>query len=68
MTPDPAPLPGIPEPAEGRRVVCRLCKRPLRGQQARHWGLGPDCRRKLGHRTGPRPGGFAIQQDAIPGT
>lgn len=70
MTPtdDPLPLPGAATevPGEGRRrVLCRLCGRPLTGREARLWALGEDCRRKLAERTAPRPGAFDVEQDGL---
>lgn len=60
-------LPGLDsEPAGRRRVVCRECKRPLQGRTARLWELGDDCRAKLRGRTGPRLGGFDIEQETLP--
>ncbi|MEU1663607.1 DUF6011 domain-containing protein [Streptomyces sparsogenes] len=69
MTPDdPAPLPGLDQPAAGRpRVTCRMCGRPLRGREARMWGLGEDCRDKLAVRTAPRPAASEVEQETLPG-
>lgn len=65
---DPAPLPGL-EPTEGRAVVpCRLCGHPLTAREARLWGLGRDCRRKLGLDTAPGIGRFDVEQDGLFGT
>ena len=65
---DPAPLPGFDEPAAGRsRVTCRMCGRPLRGREARMWGLGEDCRAKLAMRAAPRPPAHEVEQDTLPG-
>ncbi|GAA1913067.1 hypothetical protein GCM10009716_23430 [Streptomyces sodiiphilus] len=63
------PLPGLEqEPgARGRRVVCRLCGRPLTDREARTWGLGAGCREKLALRTAPRPATPEVEQDALPG-
>jgi Family of unknown function (DUF6011) len=71
MTPD-APLPGLATDAElaaGRAVVrCGMCGRPLKGREARLWGLGEGCRHKLGGDViVRRPGRFDVEQDAIPG-
>lgn len=69
MTADPAPLPGLDdEPVEGRsRVTCRMCGRPLRGRQARMWGLGEDCREELRIRTAPQPAEREVEQETLPG-
>ncbi|MEE1939963.1 DUF6011 domain-containing protein [Streptomyces sp. TRM 70361] len=66
--PEPEPLPGSPEPSgeEHRRVLCRMCGRPLRGRRARLWGLGDDCREKLALRSAPAPGTWEIAQDELP--
>lgn len=66
-TADPAPLPGFDEPVAGRsRVSCRMRGRPLRGREARMWGLGEDCRAKLAMRTAPKPPTHEVEQDTLP--
>lgn len=73
MPADPLPLPGLllpldtePPPAEGlRRVLCSVCGAPLTGREARWWGMGRDCRAKLGLRTGPRPPEQDCEQDGL---
>jgi hypothetical protein len=71
MTSSAHPLPGLATDAElaaGRRVVrCGMCGRPLKGREARSWGLGEDCRHKLGERTAPDPGRFDAAQETLPG-
>ncbi|WP_335978341.1 MULTISPECIES: DUF6011 domain-containing protein [Streptomycetaceae] len=67
-----APLPGLAtdeELAAGRRVVrCGMCGQPLSDAESRAWGLGENCRRKLGgDRAVRRPGRFEVEQDGIPG-
>jgi hypothetical protein len=67
--PDPLPLP-LDADAElrgPRRVYCRLCGRPLRGREARLWGLGDDCRAKLQERSAPKPGRHEVEQETLPG-
>lgn len=66
-----APLPGLATDAElaaGRAVVlCGMCRRPLRGREARLYGLGDGCRHKLGG--GPtvrQPGRFEVEQETLP--
>jgi hypothetical protein len=72
MPADPTPLPGLfpvastESPAEGRRrVLCSVCNAPLSGREARLWGMGRDCRAKLGLRTGPRQDGHEVEQDGL---
>jgi hypothetical protein len=67
-----APLPGLAtdeELAAGRAVVkCGMCGRPLTSREARLYGAGADCRRKLG--AGPTlrpPGRFDVEQEQLPG-
>ncbi|MEU5609125.1 DUF6011 domain-containing protein [Streptomyces sparsogenes] len=65
----PVALPGLgeePLPAR-RRVTCRMCGRPLRGREARLWGLGDECRAKLAVRGAPRPPAHDVEQDTLPG-
>lgn len=68
---EPEPLPGYEEDevADGRRprVACRLCGRPLVDREARLWGLGEECRAKLGERTAPLPPEVEVEQEALPG-
>ena len=69
MTPD-APLPGLAtdeELAAGRAVVlCGMCRRPLRGRDARLRQLGDDCWHKLGGGPAVRtPGRFEVDQDGL---
>lgn len=69
MTRD-APLPGLAtdeELAAGRRVVtCGLCGHPLTDAASRTWGMGEECRRKLGgDATVRRPGRFEVEQDGL---
>ncbi|MEU7240285.1 DUF6011 domain-containing protein [Streptomyces sparsogenes] len=65
---DPAPLPGLDAPAAGRsRITCRMCGRPLRGREARMWGLGEGCRDKLRVRTAPLPPEHQVEQETLPG-
>ncbi|MFD1828447.1 DUF6011 domain-containing protein [Streptomyces desertarenae] len=68
--PSPLPLPGSPGPSgqeARRRVLCRMCGRPLRGRRARLWGLGDECREKLAMRSAPVRGGWEVEQEALPG-
>lgn len=70
--PDPAPLPGLAtegELAATRAVVrCGMCHRPLTSREARLYGAGEGCRRKLGgDPTVRRPGRFDVEQDELPG-
>ncbi|MFI0900586.1 DUF6011 domain-containing protein [Streptomyces sp. NPDC020983] len=69
--PDPAPLSGLTadeEPA-GRAVVrCGMCGRPLTSREARRYGAGEGCRRKLGGDPAVRrPGRFEVEQETLPG-
>jgi len=68
MTPD-ALLPGLAtdeEMAAGRRVVrCGLCGHPLHDPASRAWGMGEDCRRKLGERTAPAVRRFEVEQEGL---
>ncbi|WP_265737481.1 DUF6011 domain-containing protein [Actinacidiphila soli] len=49
MDPDPTPLPLDTPQLEGRPPVrCKVCGAPLTARKARLWGMGRDCRRKLG--------------------
>lgn len=79
-TPDalPEPLPGgavARDPADGERhrgrrlVRCRLCGRPLTGNDSRRAGLGPSCDAKL-HPAPPdiRTRRHEVDQDPLPGT
>jgi len=66
------PLPDVEfrtqPPAERRvRVMCRMCGRPLLDRQARMWGLGDGCRQKLAVRAAPRPTGWEVTQETLPG-
>ncbi|MFI1336000.1 DUF6011 domain-containing protein [Streptomyces sp. NPDC020845] len=66
---DPITLPGLVEEpsAPRRRVTCRMCGRPLRGREARLWGLGDECRAKLAVRSAPRPPARDVEQEMLPG-
>ncbi|MEU5024701.1 MULTISPECIES: DUF6011 domain-containing protein [Streptomyces] len=66
---DPTTLPGLVEEpsAPRRRVTCRMCGRPLRGREARLWGLGDECRAKLAVRSAPRPPAHDVEQETLPG-
>jgi hypothetical protein len=56
----------LPEIPQGlRRVLCSVCGAPLTGREARWWGMGRDCRAKLGLRTGPRQDGHEVEQDGL---
>lgn len=61
------PLPLAAELRGQSAVRCRMCGRPLTDPAARRWGLGDDCRAKLAERSAPRPGGFVVEQEALPG-
>lgn len=52
-----------------RRVLCRLCGRPLTGAGSRRTGLGPTCDAKL-HPPAPgiRTRRHEVAQDPLPGT
>ncbi|MEW1859559.1 DUF6011 domain-containing protein [Streptomyces sp. NBC_00669] len=71
--PSDAPLPGLATDEElaaaGRRVVlCGMCGHPLSDAESRAWGLGENCRRKLGGNASVRrPGRFEVDQEGIPG-
>lgn len=63
-----APLTGLglgpaPEPSV---VCCELCEAGLTNPTSRRWGLGRDCRRKLGLTSLRRPGRFTIEQEPLP--
>ncbi|MFE2377693.1 DUF6011 domain-containing protein [Streptomyces sp. NPDC059398] len=51
-----------------RRVLCRMCGRPLTGPASRRAGLGPACDAKL-HPARPdiRTRRHGVDQDPIPG-
>ncbi|MFF8510333.1 DUF6011 domain-containing protein [Streptomyces sp. NPDC015492] len=51
-----------------RRILCRLCGRPLTGADSRRTGLGPTCDAKL-HPSAPevRTRRHEVDQDALPG-
>ncbi|MFI9295436.1 hypothetical protein H4W23_05955 [Streptomyces gardneri] len=61
------PIDSAPD-EEPRRVCCRLCGRPLTGQDSRRTGLGPTCDAKL-HPPGPdiRSRRHEVDQDTLPG-
>ncbi|WP_328467991.1 DUF6011 domain-containing protein [Streptomyces sp. NBC_00448] len=71
--PSDAPLPGLATDEElaaaGRRVVlCGMCGHPLSDAESRAWGLGENCRRKLGGNVSVRRRGrFEVDQEGIPG-
>lgn len=69
MTADPLPLPlgDAAEPRGLRPVRCRVCGRLLSGRVARLRGVGEECWAKLGGRMVPRPGGFVVEQEELPG-
>lgn len=69
LTAPSAALPGLGEEplAARRRVTCRMCGRPLRGREARLWGLGDECRAKLAMRGAPKPPAHDVEQDTLPG-
>ncbi|MDK1474296.1 DUF6011 domain-containing protein [Streptomyces sp. 549] len=72
MRPEPEPLPDSAPDTAGEDdgppgVQCRLCGRPLHGHDARRWGMGKGCRRKLRLRAAPRPPAFDVEQDTLPG-
>lgn len=67
--PDPAePLTGLDLGPAGEPsvVCCELCKAGLTNTASRRWGVGRDCRRKLGLTSLRRPGRFTIEQEALP--
>ncbi|WP_318206540.1 MULTISPECIES: DUF6011 domain-containing protein [unclassified Streptomyces] len=55
-------------PEGPRRVLCRLCGRPLTGAESRRTGLGPTCDAKL-HPPAPdiRTRRHEVDQDTLPG-
>ena len=69
----PLAVPEQPEPPDGEaapgppRITCRLCGRPLTGQEARRRGIGEGCRAKLRERTAPRPPAHEVEQEPLPG-
>jgi hypothetical protein len=64
--PDDAPLWDPTEALQGRRVVCRECRRPLTGPAAAR-GVGDDCWWQTGHGGDARRRRFDVPQDGIPG-